>query len=269
MKLLVLSDLHNEIRPMNGEVDGRRIDRDVDVVVLAGDIHEGVQAPKWARQTFPDNEIILVAGNHEFYGQYWNRNLSKLREKSAELGIHFLENDAVELFGFRFLGCSLWTDFTLHGDDHLQERMRHALERMTDYRRIKLDRIAGENRDFREFRSVTLVPELTRRRHRESVEWLERELNQGDRSRTVVVTHHAPIKGAIPAEYQGDLLSPSYASDLSRLMGRSTLWIYGHTHESVDFNIGGTRIVSNPRGYPDASGDSINQDFDPALTLEI
>lgn len=53
------------------------------------------------------------------------------------------------------------TDFALHGDDHLQERMRHALERMTDYRRIKLDRIAGENRDFREFRSVTLVPELT------------------------------------------------------------------------------------------------------------
>lgn len=52
-------------------------------------------------------------------------------------------------------------------------------------------------------------------------------------------------------------------------MGRSALWIYGHTHESVDFNIGGTRIVSNPRGYPDASGDSINQDFDPALTLEI
>lgn len=188
MKLLVLSDLHNEIRPMSCEVDGRRIDHDVGVVVLAGDIHEGVQAPKWARQTFPDKEIILVAGNHEFYGQYWNRNLSKLRDTSAELGIHFLENDAVELFGIRFLGCSLWTDFALHGDDQLQERMRHALARMTDYRRIKLDRIAGENRDFREFRSVTLVPELTRRRHRESVEWLDRELNQGDPSRTVVVT---------------------------------------------------------------------------------
>lgn len=269
MKLLVLSDLHNEIRPMGCEVDGCRIDRDVDVVVLAGDIHEGVQAPKWARQSFPDKEIILVAGNHEFYSQYWNRNLRKLREKSAKLGIHFLENDAVELFGFRFLGCSLWTDFALHGDDQLQERMRHARERMTDYRRIKLDRIAGENSDFREFRSVTLVPELTRRRHRESVEWLERELNQGDPSRTVVVTHHAPITDAIPVEYREDLLSPSYASDLSRLMGRSALWIYGHTHDSVDVNIGGTRVVSNPRGYPDRSGDSINQDFDPALTLEV
>jgi predicted phosphodiesterase len=269
VKLLALSDLHNEIRPMSGEVDGRRIDSDVDLVVLAGDIHEGVQAPKWARQTFPDKEIILVAGNHEFYGQYWNRNLSKLRETSAELGIHFLENDSIELLGFRFLGCSLWTDFALHGEEQRQERMRHALERMTDYRRIKLDRIVGENRDFREFRSVTLVPELTRQRHRESVEWLERELNQGDPSRTVVVTHHAPITGAIPAEYQEDLLSPSYASDLARLMGRSALWIYGHTHESVDLNIGGTRIVSNPRGYPDRSGDSINEYFNPALTLEI
>ena len=161
MKLLILSDLHNEIRPMSYEVDGRRIDRDVDVVVLAGDIHEGVQAPKWARQTFPDKEIILVAGNHEFYGQYWNRNLSRLRETSAKLGIHFLENDAVELFGFRFLGCSLWTDFRLHGDDLLQERMRYALARMPDYRRISLDRIEGEDTDFRELQTETLVPELT------------------------------------------------------------------------------------------------------------
>lgn len=94
-----------------------------------------------------------------------------------------------------------------------------ALARLTDYRRIKLDRAPGENKDFREFRSATLVPELTRRRHRESVAWLDRALDEGDPSSTVVFTHHAPMLRSIPAEFDGDLLSPSYASDLSRLMG--------------------------------------------------
>lgn len=50
MKLLIMSDLHNDISSMPTEIDGRRIDAEADVVVLAGDVHEGVQAPMWARQ---------------------------------------------------------------------------------------------------------------------------------------------------------------------------------------------------------------------------
>lgn len=73
MKLLILSDLHNDMDEMSVVVDGRRIDADVDVVVLAGDIEEGLRSPEWARRAFPNKEIILVAGNHEFYGRYWNR----------------------------------------------------------------------------------------------------------------------------------------------------------------------------------------------------
>lgn len=35
--LLILSDLHNEVRKIDLVVGGRRIDADTDVVVLAGD----------------------------------------------------------------------------------------------------------------------------------------------------------------------------------------------------------------------------------------
>lgn len=38
MKLLILSDLHLDMAPMAVEQDGRRIDHEADVVVLAGDI---------------------------------------------------------------------------------------------------------------------------------------------------------------------------------------------------------------------------------------
>lgn len=167
-RLLTLSDLHNDIQPMSPIQGSRRIDADADVVVLAGDIHEGVQAPMWARQAFPDKEVVLIAGNHEFYGRYWNRNLRKIREKSAELGIHLLENDAVELFGVRFLGCTLLTDFALGGEERRHDSMREARLRMNDYQRIKLDRLSGENHEWRELRVNKLVPELTLRRHVQS-----------------------------------------------------------------------------------------------------
>jgi Icc-related predicted phosphoesterase len=269
MKILLLSDLHIDIGPMSPEVNGRRIDADADVVVLAGDIHEGVQAPIWARQAFPDKEIVLVAGNHEFYGRFWNRNLRKIREKSAQLGIHFLENDSVEIGGIRFLGCSLWTDYCLYGQDRRQESMRDALTYMNDFRRIKLDRKPGENQDWREFRVLTLIPQLVRRRHEQSVAWLDEQLALGDPERTVVVTHHAPLGASIPQQFHGHKLSPAYASNLTHLVGRSRLWVHGHVHESLDYTHGMTRVICNPRGYPTPSGDSLDEAFNPSLVVEV
>lgn len=269
MKLLILSDLHNDIWPMSPEINGHRIDAEADVVVLAGDIHEGVQAPIWARQAFPDKEIVLVAGNHEFYGRYWNRNLRKIREKSEAQGIHFLENDTVELSGVRFLGCTLWTDYALYGEERRRESMRHALRLMTDFQRIKLDRKPGENQEWREFRLPKLIPQLTLRRHVQSADWLDGQLAGGDPDRTVVVTHHPPLGQSIPEQFAGGILSPAYASNLTRLVGRSRLWIHGHVHDSTDYMFGMTQVICNPRGYPNASNMPLNPCFKPRLVVEI
>lgn len=269
VKLLILSDLHNDISHMPVEVDGRRIDAEADVIVLAGDIHEGVQSPMWAREAFPDKPIILVAGNHEFYGKFWNRNLSKIRKKSAQLGIHFLENQAVELFGVRFLGCTLWTDFLLLGEAMRGTSMVEARAQMNDYHLIKLDRKPGESQDWQEFGAVKLVPELSRRRHQQSVEWLDEQLNKGNPDKTVVVTHHAPLGKSIPSYYERDVLSPAYASHLDQLMGRSALWVHGHIHDTIDYMAGDTRVVANPRGYPRHNGKSENDAFDPFFTVEV
>lgn len=269
MKLLILSDLHNELRSMSPEIDGGRIDSDADVVVLAGDIHEGVQAPMWARAAFPDKEIVMVAGNHEFYGRYWNRNLRKIREKSEQLGIHFLENEAVELFGIRFLGCTLWTDYSLYGEELRRVAMREAHQRMSDFLHIKLDRKPGENPEWKEFRVPKLIPQLTLRRHVQSADWLDKQLAQGDPEKTVVVTHHAPLAESIPVYFVGDELSPAYASNLTRLVGRSKLWVHGHMHESMDYLHGMTRVLCNPRGYVTPSGEHMNELFKPDLIVEL
>jgi len=42
-----------------------------------------------------------------------------------------------------------------------------------------------------------------------------------------------------------------FSTDLSRLFGLPVcVWAYGHTHWYNDIDINGTRVVSNPHGYP-------------------
>jgi hypothetical protein len=82
-----------------------------------------------------------------------------------------------------------------------------------------------------------------------------------------VVTHHLPLRQSIHPKYAGSELNPSFASELSDLMGPpASMWIHGHTHESFDYIVKGTRIVCNPRGYFPME---LNPEFDPALTLEV
>jgi hypothetical protein len=167
----------------------------------------------------------------------------KLREACAGTNVRFLENGAAEIGGVRFLGCTLWTDFELFGAERRPAAMAAAREGMMDYRHIRV------SPRFRRLR-----PEDTAGLHRESAAWLAGELAKGDAKKTVVVTHHAPHASCLDPAFRGELLSAAYASDLSELLGMgAALWVHGHNHRSEDRVVGGaggTRVVSNQRGYP-------------------
>ena len=45
-----------------------------------------------------------------------------------------------------------------------------------------------------------------------------------------------------------------------------TLWVHGHFHDSFDYDVYGTRVVCNPRGY---SPDALNPGFDSDLVIEV
>ena len=266
MKILILSDLHLSHHSFSAVIDGQRIDEQADVVVLAGDIDDGLGGFRWAREAFPDKPIVMVAGNHEFYGKNWTKHIDDMRESANAHDIEFLEADGIDLAGVRFLGCSLWTDFELFGAEIKTEAMRCARASMNDFHYIKISRYA----EFYWVKSKTLIPALAERRFRGSVEWLEKKLEKGDDpKKTVIVTHHAPHKNSVPAHFAKDLLSAAYASDLTHLMGKAGLWIHGHVHQSVDYDINGTRIVSNPRGYTHKNGGFENNRFDPFFMVTI
>lgn len=268
MRILVLSDLHIEFGKFSPVHNDRRIDDGVDVVVLAGDIAEGVQGIRWARETFVTKEIVYVAGNHEFYWHGIDALMHHMREVAGQMGVHFLERDAVTRGGARFLGTTLWTNFELYGLDNREVAMQQGGKWMNDFRLIRTYR--GFERDASGGISIrNFTPEDARQEHDLSAVWLDRELSQGDPAKTVVVTHHAPSCLSLHPRWEGDELSPCFVSDLPGLLGRSVLWIHGHTHDRFDHVVQGTRVVANPRGYARKDGSVENTGFEPGLVIEI
>lgn len=265
MKLLVYSDLHLDHGPFNPVLpDGNRVDDEADLVVLAGDIDNGIKGIRWARETFPNKAVVYVLGNHEFYGGHWDRTLDKARELATQHEVNLLENDSLKVGEITFLGASMWTDFRLFGEDRFTA-FAEARARMNDYRQIKISRSA----ELYWVKSKHLIPDLTSRRHRSSLEWLDSQLDGADPQNTVIISHHAPHLNSIPPEYKEDILSCCYASDLSSYMGKAKFWIHGHVHDSVDYELHGTRVISNPRGYKLRSGKNQNLSFEKRYLVDV
>ena len=273
MKLYVLSDLHLEFADF--EPDYAALGA-ADVVVLAGDIHIGTNALRWARDTFEDKPIAYVIGNHEFYGHHWTALIDDLRQQAPQFGIHFLEDHSVTIGGVRFLGCSLWTDFDYFGRDRRARCMHVGESRLNDYRLIEANALEVNMLLSSGVTNQTLTAEHTRLRHQGSLAWLRRELAVGEPESTVVITHHCPCARSTPTRYQSDELTACFATKLpEELVLGATVWIHGHTHDSCDYHVGGsgrsTRVICNPRGYPRSRYSNVfeNTAFDDGLLVDL
>lgn len=247
MKLHVLSDLHTEFSDFDPPVT------DADVVVLAGDIGVGTSGIEWATWRFPDVPVIYVPGNHEFYGD--DIRITDQLQAAAPGNIHVLSNDVLEFDGVRFLGTTLWTDFSLYGEGEAWLSRQRAKALIEDFASIK-----NGQRAFTPEDSVEL--------HESSKAWLVSELQTEFEGPTVVVTHHLPATPSIAEQYNNDPLNPAFASRLEGIFEeyQPDLWIHGHTHVPCDYEIFGTRVVCNPRGYP---SESSARGFSPGLVVEV
>lgn len=259
MRLLILSDLHLEVWRQFGPKFDTSVSQP-DLVVLAGDIHTRARGPDWAALTFPEIPVLYVAGNHEFYDDTLNLTHLAIREKCANLSnVHYLDCGEFVFNGVRFLGATLWTDFSLFGSENRSGAMVDAGLAMMDYQRISLGS-AGSRK---------LRPEDTARLHAEQKAWLVEKLDEPFTGPTVVITHMAPSRQSVAPEYASDSISAAFASCLDDLVSKPQLWIHGHTHTSFDYLIGHCRVVANPLGYMTKGGNAENIAFDPGLIIEV
>lgn len=256
MRLWILSDLHLETT-RGWDLPAAHARADFDVMVVAGDLITRMErGVKWLLKRVTDRPVVYVAGNHEAYGTDIDRTIEKARIAATGTNIHILENDSVTIDGTIFLGATGWTDFNLFGDP--DRAMQAASEIMNDYRKIRVMNYVHR-----------LRPAHTLARHMATRAFLQRELSRPKIQPRVAVTHMGFHAVAVRRGLEHDLISTAYTS--RGLIEGADLWVYGHTHESRDFHVGSTRVISNAKGYgPCREGETWeNPDFDPNLIIEI
>jgi predicted phosphodiesterase len=252
MKLNILSDLHLG----QGALDTPH--NDADVVILAGDVSRPREAVAWARAI--DKPVLYVAGNHEFYGDSIDGTLDSLRNSCEGTNVRLLDDNVAVLEGVRFVGSTLWTDFMLLGVARREDAMREGQRFLRDFSRIRTSRHSA----------AIYTPADSAARFDVHRRFLAEQLAQPFAGPTVVITHHAPSPHSIHPRFRDSLLNACFISDLEHLMDgrRACLWVHGHTHDSFDYVVNGTRVVCNPRGYA-KNGVNENARFDPDFTIRV
>ncbi len=244
MKIQIASDLHIEFKKYDIDTS------DTDLLILAGDIDVGENGFCWIREKVKDIPVLYVLGNHEYYNNYYPLLLETLRNKAQNTNIHILENDAVTIDGVTFHGCTLWTDFNLYGNPEMASIK--AQQSMYDYRLIwvKKDNMW-----------TNLRPADSFLMHQDSVCWLKDSLINSNTSTNIVITHHAPSNISVPEKFRNKHISSAFASNLENIILETNplLWVHGHMHNYSDYKIAQTRIICNPRGYPNEANNAFNK----------
>lgn len=204
--------------------------------------------------------VVVLAGNHEFYSdphsdggrQLHSELLDRIRSICAEIGkVHFLDWDSPPLVldGVRVVGGTMWGFVPVEAQ--LDQAGAESVEyKLSDYRHIFMppDASGARNRlltatDTNGWHAAT----------RDAIVAAARESGAAHQP-VLVLTHHAPTF-LLPHEHAQGPLRWALASDALAGMPADAAaaihtWAFGHLHAPMDLRLGNTRVVANPRGYP-------------------
>ncbi len=266
-KFLVWTDLHDEFWNKIPGIPEEALG--VDALLLAGDVsthgrHVDVALLLWDQLRKP---VIMVRGNHEFYGSIIPELIAEEQTRLAEMNaagadIRMLDGDVTEVAGTRIIGATLWTDLDLYPGMAAQSRAA-VYQTMNDFSQIR----------------------MTPKRHLEIDDWIE--MHWRDRTAvmahldtpfdgpTLVMTHHIPVREMVhplreagePARY---VSNAGFASDMGWQLREKNVdqWVCGHSHDNrsavIEGYHGDIPFMSNARGYP-KEGCA----FDPGRIVEV
>ena len=240
MKIHLLSDLHLEGYSFRIE----ECQTDADVLVLAGDIgrldgfNKAILKDFLVKCKAMYDNVLYVAGNHEFYEFDLYRGYRVLESICADTGVHFLQNTEVNIDGTVFFGATLWTDM------NMLLAAKETKAYLMDFRLIDLDGKGITPLDLFAENEVSRI-------------YLK------NTKADVIITHHVPNIEGINPKWACD--SGNYGFMNVNLEAKGKLWLFGHTHDSADYQKDGTHFVCNPRGY----GIENLTNFDPIKVIEI
>lgn len=212
------------------------------ILILAGDIGRFCDYDLYrdflAKQCAPGqfDLVLLVAGNHEFYGSSRETGLAaaeRLANEPVMHGkLHFLNRGRVDLpeSSTTVLGC------TLHS------HIAAGYTKLTnDFARIKEWSVKSHNAE-----------------HETDLAWLKQSLldlrQKEPKRRIVIITHYAPIFDRVcHPKNENNAVSQCFSStaldNVQRAglipSGTTTYWIFGHTHWNARLRRGKAVVISN------------------------
>jgi predicted phosphodiesterase len=234
----ILSDIHTEFHRDGGVGFINALDpTDVDVIILAGDVSnaKGI-IPTLERicVRYRKAQVLYVPGNHEMYGSSPRQVLKALR-KFGKKNFHMLYNSTLTLEGITFAGTPLW--FRQDPINVLYQNQMSDFSQIQDFTPWVYD----EN---------------------QKAEAFVRALGPPD----VMVTHYLPSYACVNDRYATSPLNRFFVSPIVDTLERlPRLWVFGHTHSHVDFEMGGCRFLANPFGYPSEGA----KDFVDRLLIDL
>jgi Icc-related predicted phosphoesterase len=277
MKINLVSDMHINFEDIT--MPGG------DVLIMAGDIMEAGhlrQADNAKMNTFIADRyrrfcaeelvkyrhVIYIAGNHEHYRNSYPDTHDRLKRELPP-NVHFLEAESVTIDDVHFFGGTFWTDMN-KGDPITASVLKQS---MADFNgAIKFgDGIKIETNYGDSYYTNKFTPGYAAGVFKETVGKLKDFLNEHKDDKVVVVSHHAPSPLSIHEQYKDDFhMNFGYHSNLTELImdhPQIKYWVHGHMHDPVDYVVGTTRILSNPRGYKGYEEQA--EIFDPGFSFEV
>jgi len=232
MKLGLISDTHAEF------AIAKPINVNVDVFIAAGDIGVANDLKSLYNMfsIIKDHaeHVVYVLGNHEFYKSDYKSALDKIYTFTQNNNIHLLDIELgtqdLVIDGTTFWGSTLWTDF--NNNDFVAKQT--AKNFLNDFRLI-------------EHNNKPITPEKIYEINQQSISKINYNAD-------VIITHHSPI--IIPnSKYPLDDITYCFSNttlEQKIVDSKVKVWAYGHSHESMDMDLNGTRVISNQSGYNNA-----------------
>ena len=222
MKVYFLSDLHLEFNNPRPELVP------ADVVILAGDIHQGRQNVLKTLNRFSKHykHVLYCPGNHEYYNG--GLELRSFCDLFPNPNVKILNPGWVDIGNYRFVGGTLWTNF---GEDPLAQQL--AQDWIQDFKRAGLKTESVKLEFYKQVEHFKLAYET-----------------RGDRE-VVFFSHFSPSLRSCHPKWGANLLNKYFHNQLDPwLETLSGLWFHGHTHDANRYQLGSLHILSNPYGYP-------------------
>ena len=255
-----------------------------DVLIMAGDIMEAGHlrlADNAKKNTFIADRyrgfianelskyrhVIYIAGNHEHYHNSYEDTFVRLKKELPD-NVHFLEAEGITIDDVHFIGGTFWTDMNKRDPITMQV----VKQGMADFNIIKHgDSIKVETMYGDAYYTNKFTPAYVADVFRETVGKLKDFLDEHANDKVVVISHHAPSPLSINPRYKDDFhMNFGYHSNLTEFIldhPQIKTWVHGHMHDPVDYMIGTTRVVSNPRGYKGYEEQA--EIFDPGFSFEV